>query len=202
MRVNYKRANNLLIGLIIAINGYILIAPFWPGLVGWWQLNHTGQRQQLQAIVDAPARSDTKPQPNHVVIPDMGLNAKIGEGLYYNRYAVLHKGIWRYNRGSTPDKGGNTVLVGHRFTYTNPRGIFYALNKVHTGSDIAVFWNGKKYNYVVTETKIVKPTDTKIQDPTKDARLTLYTCTPLFHPTSRLVVIAVPVVTPQGDNTQ
>jgi len=192
--MNYRRANTVLLVLIIAVNGYILAAPFWPQLVSWWQLNHTNQRQQLQALVDAPAPPPSANKiPNHIVIPDMALNAKIGDGSYANRYQVLHKGIWRDGRGSTPDQPGNTVLAGHRFTYTQPRGVLYSLNKVRVGSDIAVFWNNSKYRYRVREIKTVNPNDTSIQNPTQDKRLTIYTCTPLYHPTKRLVVIATEV---------
>lgn len=183
------RINDLLLSGIIIVNGYIIAAPFLPQLTTWWQLDHTNKKQQLQKLVQAPI-SKVAPVANHVVIPDMGLDAPIGEGAYGNRYAVLHSGIWRYSYGSTPDRGSNTVLVGHRFTYTNPRGIFYALDKVHVGSEIAVFWNNKKYVYKVSETKVVDPAQVDIQSASKDSELTLFTCTPLFHPTSRLVVVA------------
>lgn len=106
------------------------------------------------------------------------------------QYKVLDKGIWRYPKGSTPDKGGNTVLIGHRFTYTNPRGVFYYLNKVAIGDEIGVFWNSKEYLYKVTTITVVDPHNTSIEDATSDARLTLFTCTPLWLPKDRLVVVA------------
>ena len=105
-------------------------------------------------------------------------------------YAVLARGIWRWPAGSTPDKGGNTVLVGHRFTYTNPKGVFYALNDVSVGDTIGVVWQGKAYVYVVSATEVVPPSDVRILDPTTIPTLTLYTCTPIWWPKDRLVVIA------------
>jgi LPXTG-site transpeptidase (sortase) family protein len=187
--MNFKKANNILLAAIILLNSYVLVAPFAPQLYFWWHLNHAPTVQRLQAKIAAPLKPTGAPA-NRVIIPDMGLDVPIGEGSYGNRYAVLHAGVWRFNTGSTPDKGGNTTLVGHRFTYTNPRGIFYALDRVKIGSQIAVFWNNRKYFYQVSSVSVVDPSDTAIQNNTSDARLTIFTCTPLFHPTSRLVVVA------------
>lgn len=190
--LNYKKLNNLLLGCIILINAYVLTAPFWPQLTTWWQLNNSNTRAVLQQRIDHPIKplATAKPQPNQLIAPDMGLSATIGEGSYAHRYDVLKNGIWRYDRGSTPDRGGNTVLAGHRFTYTNPRGVFYALDRLHVGSQLALSWNNRQYNYRVSEIKVVDPSDVDIQSQTKDSRLTLFTCTPLWHPTSRLVVTA------------
>lgn len=190
--MNYRRANNVLLVAIVLVNGYILAAPLWPGVVSWWQLNHTNITQRLTMEAAAPA-TQTHAH-NRIVVPDMGLSAKIGEGSYANRYAVLRDGIWRDPHSSKPGQVGNTVLAGHRFTYTQPRGIFYTLNKVHVGSDITVFWEGAKYHYRVRQMKVVKPINTAVLKQTTDKRLTLYTCTPLFHPDKRLVVIATEYV--------
>jgi len=120
----------------------------------------------------------------------MLLDQPVLEGPVSRQYSTLNKGIWRWPNGSTPDKGGNTVLIGHRFTYTNPRGAFYFLNKVKMGDEIGVFWNNREYLYRVASISVVSPTDTAIEDNTSDTRLTLFTCTPLWLPKDRLVVVA------------
>lgn len=121
----------------------------------------------------------------------MLLQTRIYEGPVSQTYKILDKGIWRWPLGSTPDKGGNTILIGHRFTYTNPRGIFYNLDKLKVGQEIGVIWNNKKYLYKVTDTKVVPPSATNILNQTSDSRLTLYTCTPTWNPKDRLVVTAI-----------
>ena len=118
----------------------------------------------------------------------MLLSAPILEGT--STYGVLAKGIWRWPYGSAPGKGGNTVLIGHRFTYTNPRGVFYFLNKVQVGDEIGITWYNTSYIYRVIKTEVVSPSDVSILKPTTQPTLTLYTCTPLWRPASRLVVIA------------
>ncbi|MDP9129541.1 MAG: class E sortase, partial [Candidatus Binatota bacterium] len=112
------------------------------------------------------------------------------EGPTSQTYKILDKGIWRWPAGSTPDKGGNTVLIGHRFTYTNPFGVFYHLDKVRPGDEIGLLWNNKNYVYRVSGVKVVPPTDTSVQNATADPRLTLFTCAPLWLPHNRLVVTA------------
>jgi LPXTG-site transpeptidase (sortase) family protein len=125
---------------------------------------------------------------NTLIIPTIALSQPLHEGT--DTYKELVQGVWHWPYGSSPDKGSNTVLIGHRFTYTNPRGVFYSLDKVHTGDEIGVAWKNKMYLYRVAETKVVSPGDVAIEAPTQRPTLTLYTCTPLWWPTDRLVIIA------------
>jgi len=185
--MSLRRANNLLIILIVVINCYVIATPFFPRLL-FFVHSHQGQAVQLkQAVHQAPAAA-APPQPNHIVIPNMLLDQLIYDGT--DAYGELNKGIWHWPGGSTPDKGGNTVLLGHRFTYTTPRGVFYFLDKATIGSEIGLVWDNKLYNYTVIDTKVVPPTDVSILAPTTEPTLTLYTCTPLWNPESRLVIIA------------
>jgi LPXTG-site transpeptidase (sortase) family protein len=191
--VNLSKINNLLLVLIILINGYVIIGPFLPALVFRWE-SHDGKQQQLQAKIhprtNDHAAAPLAAQPNTVIIPSMLLDQPVLEGTVQNQYKILGKGIWRWPRSSTPDKGGNTVLIGHRFTYTNPRGVFYFLNKITIGDDIGVVWNNKSYTYRVVSINQVAPNDTAIENNTSNPELTLFTCTPLWLPKDRLVVVA------------
>lgn len=185
-----SRINNFLLALIILVNGYVILAPVMPSLIFGWQ-NHQGKQQELTRSIHAPKTSgQPQPQPNRVIIPSMQLNQQILEGPVVQQYKVLNQGIWRWPKSSTPDKGGNTVLIGHRFTYTNPRGVFYFLNKVKMGDEIGVWWNNKQYLYKVASIQQVPPSDTAIEDNTHNSELTLFTCTPLWLPKNRLVVVA------------
>jgi len=192
-----SKINNLLLIVIIVVDGYVVLAPVLPAIVYRWQ-SHEGRQQQLSREIHLVTanKTTTNPTPvattqgNHVVIPSMILDQPILEGPVSQTYKILDNGIWRWPRGSTPDKGGNTVLIGHRFTYTNPRGVFYYLNKVSIGDEIGVFWNSKEYIYKVATINVVPPTDTAIEDSSTQPELTLFTCTPLLLPKNRLVVVA------------
>ncbi len=192
---NIASLNNLLLGAIIVINAYVILTPIIPSLafaIG----SHSGQRQALTNKIQhsltetdgATNNASVTNQPNSLIVPSMLLDQPILEGR--DTYAVLNKGILRVQTSSTPDKGGNTVLIGHRFTYSIPKGVFYHLDKLAVGDEIGITWNNKPYRYQVATVKVVPPTETSVQDATDNAQLTLYTCTTLLWPKDRLVVIA------------
>ena len=104
----------------------------------------------------------------------------------------MSKGIWHPDNTSTPDRSGNTILSGHRFTYGGPA-VLYHLDKVQVGDGITVFWDKQQYDYKVTSVQTVPPSATNVLAPTTESQLTIYTCTPLVTAKNRLVVIAKPV---------
>lgn len=188
------RTNNTLFALIVVINLYIITAPLLPQVTFWWDAHRTNKRAQLQQLINKPKVAAARPGPdtgpNRIIIPAMMLNQQTLEGPESDWFNILYKGIWRWPGSSTPDEGGNTVFLSHRFSYTGPRGAFYYLNKLQIGNEIGVVWNGKTYTYSVVSSQIVPPTDTGIENNTSDAQITLFTCTPLWHPVDRLVVVA------------
>jgi LPXTG-site transpeptidase (sortase) family protein len=191
--VKLARVNTGLLIVIILINGYIVALPVLPGVFYWWQTRDGKQTASLQRRVHALAdkKNETVPRPteNRLMIPGMALDQQVFEG---KTAQTLNKGLWHRPHTSTPDKGGNTVFVGHRLTYTNPRGTLYHLDKVHTGDEVGVWWKNKMYTYTITEIKVVRATEVIIEDQTDEPQLTIYTCTPLWLPKDRLVVIAKP----------
>ena len=190
------RINSLLLVAIIGINLYIVAMPFVPALTYWAKSHYTDSRKQLQTSLNRQQPMTNNSQfvdatGDRLIIPSMLLDTQIFEGKYQS---TLSKGLWRLPTSGNPSQGGNTVIIGHRFTYTNPEGVFYNLNLVKTGDEIGIIWSGKKYLYYVTDVEIVSPNDVAVQLQTTKPQLTLYTCTPLWWPKNRLVVIAKPEV--------
>lgn len=179
-----KRINTFLVALIVVVNLYTIALPVAP-MVSFWLKEHTSNAQQSLSVQikkpDAPA-----PKENRLIIPKLMLDEPILEGQTID---IVNKGIWRRPQTSTPDKDSNTVLVGHRFTYQGAA-VFYHLDLVKTGDELAVYWNGQKHLYKVRETKVVPPTEVSVEAPTPGNILTLYTCTPLWTSRDRLVIIA------------
>lgn len=89
---------------------------------------------------------------------------------------------------ASPGEVGNCVIAGHR-NYNFGK-YFNRLDEVEVGDEIFVDTRDDSFEYKVTEIKVVEPTDVEILDPTDDEQLTLYTCTPIYIATHRLVVIA------------
>ncbi|MCU0679516.1 MAG: sortase [Planctomycetes bacterium] len=105
--------------------------------------------------------------------------------------AGLARGAWRLPESSTPDKGGNTVITGHRFKYLPPNNLtFFLFDKLAAGDIISVIWQNKEYYYRVKEIKIIPPTDLSILDPSDKPVLTLFTCHPVYSTEKRLVIVA------------
>lgn len=190
------RINLALLYGIILVNLYTIGLPFAAQISYWWHTRNTSTPSVNTYIKKTAAAS--KPAADNMdgdrlIIPRMLINTPIIEGPVTQPYANLKKGAWRLPFSSTPDKGGNTVIAGHRFTYTEARSIFYYLDKLQIGDEIGIQWEGKTYTYHVISTEVVAPTTMSVQEATSDARLTLYTCTPLWNPKERLVVVAKPV---------
>ncbi|HEX8227313.1 MAG TPA: class E sortase [Candidatus Saccharimonadales bacterium] len=192
--MSLSKLNTTLLLLIIAVNLYVVAMPLMP-IIGYQLDTYSGRWQdlerQLRVTGATTAGSDSAAavsKPDSLTIPAMMLDQPVLEGR--DTYDVLNRGILRWPASSTPDKGGNTVLLGHRFTYSQPRGVFYNLDKLKTGDMIGVSWKNKQYIYRVTGSRVVKPAETQILAPTAGAQLTLFTCTPLLWPKDRLVVTA------------
>lgn len=185
---NIHKINNFLTVIVIALGIYLIISPIMPQLL-YWLKNLNGQIDDTipySSSQQGEEKDPNLPEENRLVIPQMDLDGEIFEGKYAG---TLSKGIWRRPNTSEPDKGGNTVLVGHRFTYSSPA-IFYHLDKLNKDDEFALIWNQQLYNYRVREIRVVEPEAVEIENNTDEPILTLYTCTPMWTAEKRLVVVA------------
>ncbi|MBR4707738.1 MAG: class D sortase [Pseudobutyrivibrio sp.] len=86
-------------------------------------------------------------------------------------------------------EAGNCVIAGHR-NYTFGK-FFNRLDEVEVNDLIYVDTADETYTYAVKEIKVVEPEDLSVLEATPDKEtLTLYTCTPIYIATHRLVIIA------------
>ncbi len=183
---------SLLLGLVI------LAIPFAP-----WILFHTLRPApvfpyptRLAGTPYLPTIPTTKqpaiPEGNRLVIPKIGVDVDIVEG---QDERALWRGIWRFPASSTPDRGSNTVLTGHRFQYLSGPRTLYLLDQMQVGDLIIVYWRGQEFDYRIRERRIVNPDAVSILDDTSNPQLTIFTCTPVFSTKQRLVLIADPIIT-------
>jgi LPXTG-site transpeptidase (sortase) family protein len=178
---------------------YLVFLPFYPALkynVGFKDNLKAGEAQNEQTVVAKTAEIKNRlPQnefdtsPNRVIITKIGVNAPIVEAK--NAEYGLSKGSWHVPESSTPDRGGNTVITGHRFKYLPPHNMtFYLFHKIEVGDIVSVVWKEKDYYYRVKETKIIDPTDLSILKPTVKPTLTMFTCHPIYSTDKRLVIVS------------
>ena len=124
---------------------------------------------------------------NRLIIPRAKINMPVFLG---NNEKILNKGGWLFPTNSRPELEGNSVIFGHRYKYLPPiSNTLYNLDKVNIGDEMIFTWQGKEYRYKVFEKKIIESTDLSVIQPTKDSRLTVITCTPLFTTKQRLVIV-------------
>lgn len=105
-------------------------------------------------------------------IPKINLEIGIIEGVSYEdiKYVVGH-----FPRSPMPGEKGNFSIAGHRISYFGQA--FKDIDKLEKGDKVKVTYNGKEYTYEVTDMYEVTPNETEALNPTKDATITIVTCT-------------------------
>ena len=109
---------------------------------------------------------------------------------------AMDKGIVWFNvqgANAKPGEKGNFVVSGHSSNDWTDGGnykfIFARLEKITAGDVVYANYNGTRYTYKITGTKVVKPTDVSaLQIGNDKPYITLVTCTPLGTAQNRLLV--------------
>ena len=117
-------------------------------------------------------------------IPKIGINYVAVQG---TDESDLEKGPGHYSNTSLPGDPGNAAFAGHRTTYAAP---FYNLDQLAPGDPIYVTTTQGRFQYNVTQTIVVDPTDVGVLDDTPTPTLTLTTCNPRYSAATRMVVQA------------
>ena len=137
-----------------------------------------------------------------IVIPKIGAAAKIYPNIDPSNeesfLPTLAKGVAHSQGTVFPGMPGNIYLFAHStdnfWNAGRYNAIFYLLKDLEEGDEIAVFYQGERYNYTVTGKKVVDSTDvdriTKAN--TGSEELILQTCWPPGTTWKRLLVFAKP----------
>lgn len=129
--------------------------------------------------------ADNAPTIAIVRIPKIDSTEPVKDG---SSDSILSGALGHMEGTALPGAGGNCVIAGHR-NYSFGK-FFNRLDEVEIGDTIYVDTLADTYTYQVTEIKVVEPTAVEILNATDSEQLTLFTCTPLYIATHRLVVIA------------
>ena len=190
-------------GRILRISGLVLIA-LGLGVAGylWWLLWGTGYttraaqreiRPDFERIVatrpttDAPERTANVPGNAVAIIkiPKIDVDFVVVEG---TDTESLKKGPGHYTQTAYPwEDSGRVGIAGHRTTYLAP---FWSLNELRPGDRIVLATEYGIFNYRVTGTRIIDPSDGSVLAPTRRPTLVLTTCNPRFSAATRLIVFA------------
>lgn len=134
-----------------------------------------------------------------VVIEKIGANAKIvpnvnpAEEKEYVQ--ALTQGVAEAIGSTKPGEAGNLYLFSHSvdapWNIVRFNAIFYLLRELDKGDRVIIFYNHRRYDYIVFDKAVVSPTDVSYLTNRYDSPvLTLQTCDPPGTLLNRLVVRA------------
>lgn len=144
---------------------------------------------RTQRVPSAPASAGVSLKNGEAIgilkIPRMDLDMVVVEGV---GSLELTKGPGHYPDTSYPwQDHGRVAIAGHRTTYLQP---FWSLDELERGDLIRLETEFGRFDYRVTGSRVVLPSDVSVLKQTEEPTLVLTACTPRFSDSHRLVVFA------------
>ncbi len=137
-----------------------------------------------------------------VVIPKIGASERIVPNVDPSNVQefdqVLRSSIAHAKGTAFPGMDGTIYLFAHStdsfWDVGRYNAVFFLLTEMQPGDDVYIYFQGKRYNYVVYDTKIINADDTSYMnaDLGKGERLIMQTCWPPGTVWKRLLVFAKP----------
>lgn len=145
-----------------------------------------GEREQKIAYLARSIRRRVgKDEPiARISIPALGVGKTVVDG---TDTAALRKGPGLIESTDLPGLGGTTAIAGHRTTYGAP---FHSVDKLKKGNRILIGTPYGRFEYRVSNKRIVKPTDVWVLERIGRERLVLSACHPLYSAAERIIVFA------------
>lgn len=164
------------------------------------------QKPQNANVLTGPKEQDLIPFDTSfdIVIPKIGASSVVIPNVDASDESqflpVLQQGVAHAKGTVFPGMKGNIYLFAHSADNFWDAGrynaVFYLLKDMSAGDDIVLFFEGKRFNYKVTETRIVDPSEVSYlvgsQDKSVPQTLILQTCWPPGTTWKRLIVFAKP----------
>ncbi|MBI4039806.1 sortase [Candidatus Daviesbacteria bacterium] len=135
-----------------------------------------------------------------IVIEKINANAKVMPGIDPGNEAqytsALAKGVAEAKGSTLPGQPGNLYIFSHStdapWNIVRFNAIFYLLRELDKGDRVVIFYQGRRYDYIVFDKTVADPADTSYLNNRYDKPvLTLQTCDPPGTLLRRLLVRAV-----------
>ncbi len=139
-------------------------------------------RPLVQSLANIPIPT---PGPEHAIriqIPSIGVDAPIVQG---DGWEQLKKGVGQHIGSSNPGEKGNVVLSAHNDIFGE---IFRELDRLKPGDTITLYTNQRAYNYVVSGSEVIEPTQVEVMESTSKPTITLISCYPYLVDDKRIAV--------------
>jgi len=138
-----------------------------------------------------------------ILIPKIGASAKVFPNVDPSNQdaflPILMQGVAHAAGTVFPGMNGNVYLFAHStdnfWDVGRYNAVFYLLKDLNKGDEIVIFYQNKRYNYIVTGSKIVNSSDVSalVNSQNQDKQqLVLQTCWPPGTTWQRLLVFASP----------
>ncbi|KKT98726.1 MAG: sortase family protein [Candidatus Collierbacteria bacterium GW2011_GWC2_45_15] len=144
---------------------------------------------------------ETKPLDSEfgIVIDNLGINSKVIKNV--NPYdaniyqKALTQGVAHAEGTNLPGEDGNIFIFSHSsenfYEAVRYNSIFYLLPRLEIGDIITLYYKGNRFDYHVSEKKIVDSSDTKyLTSNSEKPQLTLMTCYPPGTNLKRFIIVA------------
>lgn len=132
-------------------------------------------RARLEEAPSRPAPVDldsSRGLVGRIRIPRIGVSAIIREGVDAR---TLSRAVGHVPGTAAPGSDGNSALSAHRDTFFRP------LESIRPGDRIQISTLDEDVTYIVSDTRIVSPTEVSVLAPTDERTLTLITCYPFTY---------------------
>jgi sortase A len=141
-------------------------------------------RDLVGEITPLPMPTPGPEQATRIQIPAIGVDAPVVEGDDWNS---LKQGAGHHIGSANPGEGDNCIISAHNDIFGE---IFRELPDLDLGDEVFVHTVSQVYRYVVTQSRIIEPTEVSVMYPASSSVLTLISCYPYGIDTHRIVVIA------------
>lgn len=190
-QINVAPRTVLLFSVIVAVVGSL-------GLTIGNRSNGSGSKQSFYYTAKLTALGPSHEKGDYLVLQKIDVDVPIiidVDGSNKKQYfEALKKGVAQMKNTAKPGENGNVFIFGHSSglqNYGDFKAIFARLNDLEKNDEVTIYSDGKRYDYIVDDKKIVVPTYTEATLQRKnEKKLTLMTCWPIGTNAKRLIVVA------------
>ncbi|MBI2907466.1 MAG: sortase [Chloroflexi bacterium] len=154
----------------------------------------------LKPLVTPTATPRPQPlAPKRITIPSINVDARIipVTTIYEDGkpvWATASHAVGHHEGSANPGEPDNIIMSGHISSPLKGEGsVFKRLPQLKLEAEVVLYTEKKVYRYRVVETKVIKPEQIEVMNPTPYPILTLITCVPDWVYSHRLIVLAEPV---------
>jgi sortase A len=140
----------------------------------------------VQSLGNVPVPTPGPEAARRIQIPAIRVDAPVVQG---DGWEQLKKGVGQYlgNGALSPGQPGNLVFSAHNDIFGE---IFRELDLLKPGDQVILHTSQRAYTYVITETRLVEPTQVDVMAPSGQPVVTLISCYPYMVDDQRIVVRA------------